>query len=185
MKRLKRLVFAALLLGGCEGATEPELREEPTFAKASASVSVAPSSFWAVRGELRRLELERADGSIALEFEVGPNALVARPDGTPFLAGDSILITVTPLSSGQYVYDFQPSGLRFSTSEPALLRMHYEPDLDGDGLVSLVDHLLASTLSVWMQVAPGLPWLPIPSLVLPGHVVEAQVTHFTGFALAS
>lgn len=187
MKRLRLVLGGALLLAGCEVATAPEQdQEQPTFARVSGTAaSVSGASFWAVRGELRVLELERADGSTALEFEVGPNSLLARPDGTPFAEGDSILITVTPRATGEYVYDFEPSGLTFSSTQPALIRMHFDPDLNGDGLIGLLDQLLKSTLSVWMQPAPGLLWLPIPSLLLPGNVVEGRVTHFTGFALAS
>ncbi|HEX6133997.1 MAG TPA: hypothetical protein VFZ24_08535 [Longimicrobiales bacterium] len=188
MRTLSWVPVAALLLVACDDTTSPEdVGGAPEFARTQAGVEMesAEASFWAVRGQARTLVLRRADGTTALEFEVGPNSLVARPDGSEIAANDSIQITVRPIGGDGYVFDFQPSGLRFSTAEPALLRIHYDADLNGDGLVGPVDALLESTLSIWIQAAPGLPWLPIPSLRLPGHVVEGEVTHFTGFALAS
>lgn len=190
MSRLSLLLCSALVVSACEDTTSPEpIAEgsEPTFARMQQGMQLetTEASFWAVRGQTRTLELRRADGTQALEFVVGANSLAARPDGSSLTPGDSVLITVRHLPQGGYMFDFQPSGLRFSSLEPALLRISYDADLDGDGLVGLLDLLLEGTLSVWTQAAPGLPWLPIPSLQLPGRVVEGRVTHFTGFALAS
>ncbi|HEX6309976.1 MAG TPA: hypothetical protein VFZ69_17520 [Longimicrobiales bacterium] len=189
MRKLFWGPVVALLLCACGETTAPEPEEESprTLARAAGGVVLESmeASFWAVRGQGRTLVLRRADGSAALEFEVGPGSLVARPDGSVFAPNDSILISVRQRVAGGYVFDFEPSGVQFSTTAPALLRIRYDSDLNGDGVIGLADALLESTLSIWMQAGPGLPWVPIPSVRLPGQVVEGEVTHFTGFALAS
>jgi len=150
-------------------------------------------SFWAVKGENRELRLHfrtatGQEGDRFLEFKVSDDALLARPDGTPFAEGDSILITVTVDAQARFVFDFQPSGLRFDPNEPAELRIEFarsRRDLNGDGVIDERDSLLRQALSIWKQERGTSPWIRLQSLRIDPDRIRADVIGFTGFALAS
>lgn len=195
MRRLW-VVLALLLPAACSEATGPDEEGgradgDMTFARlaSSSELEAGAASFWAVKGQSRTLVLRYATGEPAVEFEVGPDALLARPNGTPFLPGDSVRITVQADAQGRLSFDFQPSGLTFSPLQPALLRIDYrgyDPDVNADGAVDAADAALVLSFGIWRRDSPLSLWLPIPSLRLQGQtVIEGQVTHFTGFALAS
>lgn len=151
-------------------------------------------SFWAVKGEDRRLELSYApeepgdEGEEFLEFRVSAETLLRRPDGSTFADGDSILITVRVDDVGRFLFDFQPSGLRFDPAKPAELRVHYErvdDDLDGDGDLDDDDDDLEDRLRVWKQEQPGDLWIPLGTIKDADlDEVRAEVDSFTGFVLA-
>jgi hypothetical protein len=178
---------------GIENRTEGDL----TFARfdASAQAHATSSSFWAVKGQDRRLELRypaspgQSEGDQFLEFRVRPGSLLLRPNGTPFLNGDSVLITVQADPNQRFIFTFEPSGLTFSPADPAELRIRYDRasrDVDNDGDQDAADVQLLNQLKVWQQAAPGLPWLLVPSLRVENESeVRGTVTHFTSFALAS
>lgn len=188
------LAFAAIIAAGCTGdLTAPDGRtdSELAFARfnASSQAHANTASFWAVKGQDRRLEMDYADGSQFLEFRVGPNALLLKPGGQPFLAGDSVLITVQADAQQRFIFTFEPSGLTFSPVTPAELRIRYDRvdrDVDHDGDTDATDAQLLLKLQVWQQQSPGLPWLPLPTLRIDtSSEVRGTVTHFTSFALAS
>src|SRR5689334_2812226 len=90
---------------------------------------VDPSvSFYAVVGE-------NAEGTIYFQDDQGnrgdkfarlridKGSLLARPNGTPFESGDSVLITMTVSDQSEFLVEMQPSGLRFSSHKPAELRL--------------------------------------------------------------
>lgn len=151
-------------------------------------------SFWAVRDEDRRLELSYApeepgeEGEDFLEFRVSAETLLRRPDGSAFADGDSILITVRVDDLGRFLFDFQPSGLRFDPANPAELRVYYErvdDDLDGDGDLDDDDDVLENRLRIWKQEQPGDFWIPLGTIKDADlDEVRAVVDSFTGFVLA-
>lgn len=147
------------------------------------------ASFWAVRGQERSIALRYNDtGAEFMRFTVGAESLERRPDGSAFAAGDSIQISVRVDETGNVAFDFQPSGLRFSGSKPAILRIdatRAEDDIDGNGQVNLGDLLLALRSSVWKRELPGLPWLKLPAINLSGDIVQTNVHDFTGFGMAT
>ncbi len=187
----------ALSVLGCSDSTGPERSSEDLlFARfnATAQVQTPSASFWAVKGQDRRLELRYAaasgqqQGDVFLEFRVGPASLLLRPTGQPFLAGDSVLITVTADAQRRFIFTFEPSGLTFSPVSPAELTMRYDradTDVDGDGDRDAEDTLLLLKLRVWQQASPGLPWIPVQTLRLQNTEVRGTIVHFTSFALAS
>ena len=197
----KILAAAALVLGvaACDrDSTGPDRDEdELTFARfdASAQTEASTASFWAVKGQDRRLALHyQPSGSISegeefLEFRVRPGSLLLKPDGQPFLNGDSVLITVQADAQQRFIFKFEPSGLTFSPAEPAELRIRYDrvdEDVDRDGDHDSHDDNLLELLKVWQQQAPGLPWLPVPTLRIENaNEVRGTITHFTSFALAT
>jgi hypothetical protein len=178
---------------GLENRTEADL----TFARFddTAQVHATSASFWAVKGEDRRLELRyppasgQPEGDEFLEFRVRPGSLLLKPNGQPFLPGDSVLITVQADAQQRFIFTFEPSGLTFSPADPAELRIRYDradDDVDDDGDRDAIDAALLEQLKVWQQTAPGLPWLLVPSLHIENATeVRGTVTHFTSFALAT
>ena len=200
MKRPFTALFAiAVASFGCSGDTSGPDRsdDELVFARLSASsqVPTAPASFWAVKGREYEFRLRlapaqnQAEGDEFLEFRVRANSLLLKPGGQPFLNGDSILITVQADPQQRFIFKFEPSGLVFSPTEPAELRIRYDrvdDDIDHDGDRDAEDVRLRALLKVWQQQAPGAPWLPVPTLrIEDASEVRGTITHFTSFALAT
>jgi hypothetical protein len=197
---MKRLILAALaiLSTGCgsDAVMMPTgqsslLLDEPTFLQfdpAAFEAATKQASFWAVKGEERDMVLRYSDtGDAFLRFVVGPESLASRPDGTPFETGDSVLISVVVDENGAMVFRFSPSGLKFSPSAPAELKLNNaraNPDYNGDGVVDVFDSLASVQVGVWKQELPVLPWLKIPSVRLLRTVVKAEIHDFTGFGMA-
>jgi hypothetical protein len=174
------------------GTSEKE--QELTFARLAPNVEaeVQEKSFWAVRGQTRTLQVRylNQDPSAPplLEFEVGAETLLTYPDGQPVLPGDSVEITVTLDPERRFIFHFQPHGLTFSPASPARLRLNYDgadADVNGDGIVNFIDAALELQFRVWRRDGLGLPWMPVPTVRLPGDLIEGRITHFTGFAMAS
>lgn len=175
------------------GRTDGDL----VFARFSATAQTQAStkSFWAVKGQDRTLEMRyqptsgQSEGDQFLQFRVKPSSLLLHPNGTPFLNGDSVLITVTADPQQRFIFTFEPSGLTFSPIEPAELRIEYDKaddDLNHDGHTDSKDAELKLKLQVWQRQSPGLPWVPLPTLrVQNTDEVRGTITHFTSFALAS
>jgi hypothetical protein len=170
------------------GRTEENL----TFAQYAEGVEpeVLTASFVATQGEPSTLRVYYQDADPTdpplLEFHVGPNSLLAYPDGTPVLPGQSVQIGVT-LDPERYIFWFQPAGLKFSVADPARLRVNYEgADYDANGIIDFLDQVLQFRARIWRQDMDTEPWFQIPTLRLPLlDMLEGRVTHFTGFAMAS
>ena len=152
-------------------------------------------SFWAKKGEDRRGEINFAAAPGALDtaefmkFRVRETSLLARPDGSPFAVGDSILITITVEDVERMIFRFEPSGLRFSSSEPARLDLYYSQanrDYDKDGDVDSADAAIeASRLAIWKQEVLGGPWTKLGVIRdIEIDEIEANITSFTGYAIA-
>jgi hypothetical protein len=213
MKRLSFLrlaLFVPLILAavGCIDATgngdddddddDGSGNGEPTFLRLNASApppAVTTASFWAKRGEDRRLEINFAaepgavDTAEFLKFRVRETSLAFRPNGTPFAFGDSILITVTIEDVEKMIFRFEPAGLRFSSSDPARLDLYYsqaDRDFDSDGSIDDDDLVIeASRLAIWKQEVVGGPWVKLGSIRdIEIDEIEANITSFTGFAIA-
>jgi hypothetical protein len=152
------------------------------------SPTVRSASFWAVVGQQRSISIDYAGGDEFLRFTVGPVSLLKKPDGMPFLPGDSVLITVTLDEDDRLIAQFEPSGLTFNPIVPARLRMsiaHANPDYDGDGDVDSADAAIEAGFTVWKQELQGLPWLKLPNILIGGGQFDVGIGGFTGFAVAS
>jgi hypothetical protein len=150
-------------------------------------------SFYAVRGENREGRIffddgQGGEGEEYLRLRVDAGSLLARPDGTPFAAGDSVLITVRVVDPAQTLFELEPSGLQFSAADPAELRIRYQEaddDLNEDGQVDLDDLELELTLAIWRQEAPGDPFVRLGTVLLDDiDEVEAELQGFSRYALA-
>ncbi len=145
----------ALVLLGCGDNTGPagvpdaqlNIVRQDTLAP---PLLATQASLWAKVGDGREVHLNyqgAGPGQIGeeyLRFEVPGDGLYRKPDGTAFLPGDSILITVTVVDPTRFHYEFEPSGLRFSAEHPARLKIRYfdaEHDFNEDGAVDRQDFI--------------------------------------------
>lgn len=152
-------------------------------------------SFYAVRGDNREVRIFFQDenqpgeaGDEYLRLEVDNDALLAYPDGTAFVEGDSVLITVTVVDPARLLFEFEPAGLTFNPSRPAELKIHYDKaddDLDEDGDVDLDDRALELTLAIWRQESDGDPFQRLGSLLIDDlEEIDAELEGFSRYALA-
>lgn len=201
--RLAHLALVPMALAACESVTDPgvDLTSVPEseltfirFAPDAAALADTVVSFWAVRGDNRRVEIRYRNGSgydddVCLEFRVPGDALHRRPDGSSFARGDSILITVRVVSNGQYKFEFEPAGLQFAPDKPARLRIDYDRsdrDYNGDGVIDERDEQIRQSFTIWRQERPGDPWTRVQSeREEPLKKVRADIQGFTRYALAT
>lgn len=151
-------------------------------------------AFWAKVGVESRVSMYYAprpgerDSSEFLRFRVRKRSLAYRPDGTPFAPGDSVLITMTLADPSTLEVEFQPSGLVFSRSNPADLKMSYleaDEDLNHDGVVNNVDARIERRLALWKREDSLSPWLKQATILTIGlDEVETKVYGFTSYAIA-
>lgn len=179
-------------LGGCDGTDsnapsdlvpEAELEFVPVGAGAP-PLETTDTSFWAVRGQSRELEIRYVGqggpgtGKRFLELKVDDESLLRRPDGTTFALGDSIEIFVRVEDAQLFRATFEPSGLRFNPLEPAELEFKYdEADL------TFLDR--ETEFDLWRQELSGQPWERIGSVQIEDlDEIEAELLGFTRYALA-
>jgi hypothetical protein len=201
-------VAAIILLGAaCSGdpsspeplnPTPDDTSQTVNFLDASSAPPIANPvvTFYAVSGEDREANMYYRprpggggnDSSEFVRFRVQKDALLSRPDGTPFAAGDSILITITLADPQRLIVDFQPAGLRFSPANPAKLKLSFreaDDDLNRDGEIDGDDATVLSLLSIWQRETSTSPWIRLESVLSPAtHEVETSVGGFTGYIIA-
>ncbi len=189
------LALAALALGlglsGCDdtNSSAPDLVPEAELEFVPIRTGAPPlettdTSFWAVRGQDRELEIRFAGqggpgtGKRFMELEVEDESLLRRPDGTLFAPGDSIEIFVRVQDAQIYRVTFEPPGLQFNPQEPAVLEFKYdEADL------SFLDREME--FDMWRQELSNQPWERIGSIQIEDlDEIEAELLSFTRYALA-
>lgn len=215
--RLPPLVLAGLLalapfaFSACDGPTRPgddspDPRPERTSVAESelTFVRFAPDapplvdtvvSFWAVRGETRRVEIRYeatssyGQGGICLEFRVGAGALVRHADGRTLQPGDSVHITIRVVNKDYFKFEFEPAGLQFDPASPAELRVWYDwrdRDHNGNGAVDGEDERIDRAFGFWRQEQLLEPWERITTeRDETAQKARALIPGFTRYALAS
>jgi len=195
------LLIAALAgaIGSCSDSTGPDdSRPENDLnvvhvAPSSTPLFNASDSFYAKRGEDRELRIYFQDavggqGEEYLRLRVDAASLLALPDGTPVLPGDSVLIHVRVVDPTQMLFELEPSGLMFNPALPARLKIHYDHaggDINDDGVVNSTDDSLEGKLAIWRQEHPGDPFVRLASvLTLDLDEAETELTGFSRYALA-
>jgi len=108
------------------------------------------TSFWAVRGEQAEGSMELSNGEDYVRLRLDDNTLLARPDGRPFLNGDSVLITIRVVNADQLLFELQPEGLRFNPLDPAELRIRYLDAAELDAGATDDDEI-----NIWRQPTLG------------------------------
>ncbi|MCC7001457.1 MAG: hypothetical protein IT357_04805 [Gemmatimonadaceae bacterium] len=210
--RHPRIVLAAVVLivsivAACtEVPVEPNTPLAPTPNDTSLQVnSLAPASdapvianpvvsFYAVAGDSRqafmyyRSRPGRTDSTVFIRFRVSNGSLLARPDGSPFADGDSILITMTLIDPEKLIVRFAPSGLQFDPLDPADIKFNFletDDDLDDDGAITPADSTFTSMLAIWKRENANEPWFKQASILSTElHEIEADVTGFTEYIIA-
>ncbi len=152
------------------------------------------ASFWAKVGDGREIPLYYQGaapgdtGDEYLRFEVPGDGLYRKPDGTAFLPGDSILITVTVLDPTRFLYRFEPSGLRFSPDHPARLKIKYfdcDHDFNGDGVIDAEDVRIEGLLGVWERSGPGASWFRLGAVQFEElDELDANIPGFSDHSIA-
>lgn len=201
MARFRTVFFAGLVLGlACRSdPTGPpdELPEDQlTFLRLAGNAppfESAAVSFYARRGEDREgriyfLDQEGRRGEEFARLRVDAPSLLARPDGTPFQVGDSILITLRIVDVSRMLIELEPSGLRFNSSRPAELKLDYgfaDDDYNRDGAVDDRDREVEQRFAIWRQAAPGQPWVRQGSVRIEDQKeIEAELIGFSRYAIA-
>ena len=199
---LRFLLLGALALGGasCSDSSAPD--DDTKQPSELNVVHVAPSStpllnssvsFYAKRGEDREAQIFFQDetggqGEEYLRLRVDAGSLLARPDGTPILLGDSVLIQVSVVDPTEMLFQLEPSGLTFNPLTPARLKIHYDHangDLNDDGVSDGRDESIENTLSIWRQETLADPFVRLISvLTIETDEAEAELTSFSRYALA-
>ncbi len=191
-------VLALVLLGcadntGPAGVPEAQLNivEQDSLAP---PLLTTQASFWAKVGDGREIRLYYQGaapgdtGDEYLRFEVPGDGLYRKPDGSAFLSGDSILITVTVLDETRFLYRFEPSGLRFSPDHPARLKIEYfdcDHDFNGDGVINAEDVRIEGLLGVWERSGPGAPWFRLASVQFEElDELDANIPGFSDHSIA-
>jgi hypothetical protein len=199
--RTRTLLVATLLaaLSACSDSSGPNDSKPPAeltivrLAPSSPPLFNPEASFYAVRGEDRetRIFFQNEQGGAGEEYlrlRVNAPSLRARPDGTPFAQGDSILITVRVVDPAQMLFEMEPSGLTFDPAEPAELKIHYDQaggDLNDDGVVDAEDDSIENTMGIWRQESPGDPFVRVGTAVVKDlEEAEAELLGFSRYALA-
>jgi len=195
------LAAVAVPLLSCTDSTSPDTSDtrDPSDLRllsvpyGTPSLAKTQVSFYAVQGKAGGVDIwyharpGRTDSTTFLQFRVGPASLATRPDGTAIAAGDSVLITVTVTDQSHFLVDFQPSGLRFSSSDQPTLKISFAAcgdDLNYDGVVDAKDQAIMDSLSFWRQETPFQPWTKVSSSVAQSTKdVNAQLGGFTGYAI--
>ena len=100
----------------------------------------------------------------------------------------SVLITVSLIDPVALKLDFQPSGLRFSSHDQAVLKLNFGEtlrDLNGDGVIDAADAAIQATFRIWRKESALDPWIPLSSSVSAElNEVQANILGFTGYACA-
>lgn len=205
------LALTAILAAGCGGdsttapgdgggntSTQPVPQSQLTFLRPATNVVLSKDSavFWAKVGQDREVAMYyrpnagTTDSVRFLRFRVRSDGLATRPDGSAFANGDSIKITIRILDFSKLITEFSPSGLKFSTKNPAELRLDFRnanQDFNNDGVVNATDTALVANFAIWKQEAVNQPWFKLTSAVEVSSnfsEVKADITSFTNHAIA-
>ena len=200
---LPRFVLAALVASSasCSDSSGPAGGDtkDPTQLNILRLAATSPpllnpvDSFYAKRGENAELRIffantQGQEGEEYLRLRVDAPSLLARPDGTLFQDGDSILIHVVVVDPAQLLFEMQPSGRRFSPTAPARLTIHYDhadDDFNEDGKVDQEDDSIETTLGIWRQENLTDPFVRLGSAVFKDlKEIDADLTGFSRYALA-
>ena len=193
------LLASTALIAGCSGdpsGTKPTSQLHFLRLAATApALANATDSFWAkqtanseIRIYFHAAVAGATDSMQLLALQVPKQALWKRPDGTLYGADDSVLIHVTVSNPANMVVAFEPAGLQFSSSAPAILTFEFgeaDNDVNNDGVVDATDDLLKAQLHLWRQETSSAPWTQLPTIVnLSSEDAIAEILGFTNSALA-
>lgn len=184
------LLVVGLALAACDSSTEspPSMADESELEFVSRALTAPPletmdTSFWAVKGEDRQLEIRYqgqggpGTGKEFFSLVIEEQTLLRRPDGSLFATGDSIEISVT-VDAELFVVRLEPSGLQFNPDEPGKLELDYD-EAEDDILQR------EGEFDVWKQESAGDPWERLGSIKIEElDEIEVLLLGFTRYGLA-
>ncbi|MEO8089806.1 MAG: hypothetical protein ABI703_05890 [Gemmatimonadales bacterium] len=203
MYRIRVSVASVLALLGVSACSDSTALGDTTRDPAALNVvRLAPAtpplfnpvdSFYAKKGEDREIRIYFQDevggsGEEYLRLSVSAPSLLARPDGTLFQTGDSILIMVSVADPARILFDMEPAGLTFEPARPAELKIHYlhaDDDFNEDGLVDALDDQIRQQLAIWKQETPADPFTRLGSVnEVTLEEIDVDIRGFTRYAIA-
>jgi hypothetical protein len=202
-----RFAHLALLIGavaaqvGCSDSTSqsgdpsrpPSELNLVRLDRSSPPILNPEQSFYAVQGEDRELRIFFQDqgggeGEEFLRLRIRSRSLQARPDGSPILPGDSVLITVRIEDPANILFQMEPSGLAFDPGEPAELKIHYDHadhDFNQDGSIDVFDAEIRNRLAIWRQESAGDPFVKLGSVNVENQEeINAEILGFSRYAIS-
>lgn len=121
-------------------------------------------------------------------LRIRKQTLLALPNGTPLGANDSVLIVMKVGDPTQFLVEMRPSGLKFSSNDPAELKIEYSEtggDLDHDGDSDEDDSQVEQKIAIWRQETPADPFIKLGTVKTEGlRELEAKLLGFSRFAVA-
>lgn len=198
LTRLIAMLGATAILS-CSDNTGPESRPDGELHIIRQDTLGPPlvsntASVWAKVGDGRELHINYQGatppdtGEEFLRFEIPGDALLRKPDGTAFQAGDSILITVTVVDPAEFRFQFEPAGLVFSSEHSARLRIRYfdaNHDFDDDGDTDAADAAIEHVLDLWHRSGSSASWLRVGSVKFEElDELDANIFSFSEYAVA-
>ncbi len=162
------------------------------FAGTATPLESSVVTFWAVNGEDREgrvffLDQQGQRGDEFVRLRVDATSLFRLPTGQSIAPGDSVLITIM-VDPSRLVVTLLPSGLVFSSSRPAELRIRYDKanlDYNDDGTVDSEDDDAEARFAIWRQSLPGQPFVRLGSVRFDDDKrVEANLTEFSRYAIS-
>lgn len=123
-----------------------------------------------------------------LRLKIAKLSLYRRPDSTLISNGDSVFISVKWVGNDSILFELKPSGLQFSLSDPAKLKIEYGeagPDLNDDNVVDGEDDAVEHRLDIWRQERPGDDYFRVGTgKIEDSNEIEAELNGFSRFAIA-
>jgi hypothetical protein len=199
MSRWLCILAIAVGLAACSESPTAPTRIESELSFLSLKIGVPalanPSvSFWAGYDRTNQARIVYhalpglTDSVTLVDFTIPSQSLYQRPDGSRLGPGDSVQVKITVVDPLRMIVRFEPSGLLFSPTKPARLRLALgtaDLDLNADGRVDELDAALKAQLHIWRQERAGDPWTRLPSTVdLTRAEVAADIPGFTNYAVA-
>lgn len=199
-RSLPALAAAGLLLACGGGSTDPipDGTERPpaTFeiVQLSATTPIFNDSvsFYAknstdTEGNLYFQAAGGGRGERFARIRIKKGTMLSLADGTPIGANDSVLIVMKMTGPRDCQVQLTPSGIKFSSKDPAELSLEYVgvTDFNGDGKIDSADAAAEQKLSIWRQENPGEPYVKIGTVKVEGSSeLKAQLTSFSRYAIS-
>jgi hypothetical protein len=189
------LAGAAALALGCSDSTgtdgtdrAPDQLNVVTLRSDAPAPAQSELTFWAKAGVSQDTALKFSTGEDYARFKLGTHSLLARPDGTPILPGDSVQITIRIVDPAKVLFEMQPAGLKFNPVDMAELRIRYDQaddDFDHNGQHDAQDDRIRQELSIWRQETLGAVFEKLGVVRIDtDSELRAQLSGFSRYAIA-